>query len=116
MTKKVFPLESELAGCQRINEAVDNLLNIGIEWGEQAVNSLSWLKATYMRRVLSALYHNKVDRKTRRSTFMQIDGGFYASYIYDSSFRGGILTFLVKKRCFLMYDTLRKISAVLWFL
>ena len=114
LTKKVFPLESEMACCQRINEAVDNLLNTGIEWGERAVNSLSWLKATYMRRVLTALYHNKVDRKTRRSTFMQMDGSFYAAYLYDSSFKGRILTFLVKKRWFVLYDFLRKISVIQW--
>ena len=114
LTKKVFPLESEMASCRRINEAVDNLLNIGIEWGERAMNSLSWLKATYMRRVLTALYHNKVDRKTRRSTFMQMDGSFYATYVYDSSFKGRILTFLVKKRWFVLYDFLRKISVIQW--
>ena len=114
LTKKVFPLESEMASCRRINEAVDNLLNTGIEWGERAVNSLSWLKATYMRRVLTALYHNKVDRQTRRSTFMQMDGSFYAAYLYDSSFKGRILTFLVKKRWFVLYDFLRKISVIQW--
>ena len=67
-----------------------------------------------MRRVLTALYHNKVDRKTRRSTFMQMDGSFYAAYLYDSSFKGRILTFLVKKRWFVLYDFLRKISVIQW--
>ena len=114
LTKRVFSLKSEMSGCHRIIEAVDNLLNNGNKWEEKAVNSLCWLKATYMRRVLTALYHNKVDRKTRRTVFRQIDGNFYATYIYDSSFKGRILTYFVKNKLFLLYDIVRKLSTRGW--
>ena len=114
LTKRVFSLKSEMSGCHRIIEAVDNLLNNGNKWEEKAVNSLCWLKATYMRRVLTALYHNKVDRKTRRTVFRQIDGNFYATYIYDSSFKGRILTYFVKNKLFLLYDIVRKLSTGGW--
>lgn len=114
LTKRVFSLKSEMSGCHRIIEAVDNLLNNGNKWEEKAVNSLCWLKATYMRRVLTALYHNKVDRKTRRTVFRQIDGNFYATYIYDSSFKGKILTYFVKNKLFLLYDIVRKLSTGGW--
>ena len=67
-----------------------------------------------MRRVLTALYHNKVDRKTRRTVFRQIDGNFYATYIYDSSFKGKILTYFVKNKLFLLYDIVRKLSTGGW--
>lgn len=114
LTKRVFSLKSEMSGCHRIIDAVDNLLNNGNKWEEKAVNSLCWLKATYMRRVLTALYHNKVDRKTRRTVFRQIDGNFYATYIYDSSFKGKILTYFVKNKLFLLYDIVRKLSTGGW--
>ena len=114
LTKRVFSLKSEMSGCHNIIEAVDNLLNNGNKWERKAVNSLCWLKATYMRRVLTALYHNKVDRKTRRTVFRQIDGNFYATYIYDSSFKGRILTYFVKNKLFLLYDIVRKLSTRGW--
>ena len=114
LTKRVFSLKSEMSGCHNVIEAVDNLLNNGNKWEEKAVNSLCWLKATYMRRVLTALYHNKVDWKTRRTVFRQIDGNFYATYISDSSFKGKILTFFIKNNLFLSYDIVRKLSTGRW--
>lgn len=114
LTKRVFSLESEMFGCHSIIDAVDNLLNNGNIWDGKAKGSLCWLKATYMRRVLTALYHNEVDRKTRRTVFTQIDGHFYATYIGGSSFKGKVLTFFIKKKLFLLYDIVRTLSTGRW--
>lgn len=106
LTKRINTVESEWTGMSLLHEAVDELIQKK-NLSKDAIKPLSWLKASYIRRVLTSLYYNPINRKRRLEVIMKLDLDLYSNFIYESSWQGKIQVNLLKHRCFLIYDLIR---------
>lgn len=109
LTKRVNSLDSELLSYNNINSIVTQLIESKKINKTVALNNLYWLIASYQRRVLNALYYNKISEEERRRVLMNIDWHIYTEYIEGSSIKEKIFIILLQIRCFKLYDIVRKL-------
>lgn len=112
LTKRINSVESELLGMTLIHNVVDELVKVKC-LSQESITTLSWLKASYIRRVLTALYYTQSPKEKRLELLGQLDIETYCKHIYDSSFLGKIYVWLIKRRFFMIYDFLR--ASIVWF-
>lgn len=110
LTKKVNELESELLSYNNIKSIVLQLISNKKVSKSLALNNVYWLIASYQRRVLNALYHNKISRSERYKVLMNIDWSIYIKYISHNSIKEKILIVLLSKQLFGFYDFIRKVA------
>lgn len=107
LTKRVFPIENELIGCENISLTLNVLVDKKHITDKIALKEISWLKASYIGRVLNSLYHNKLSRKERLRILKSIDLPVYVNNIYPSNLVEKVLWIIIKHRCFNVYDLIR---------
>lgn len=107
LTKRINTLHSELLSFQNIRYIVNRLFQERHIQDIKAVADLNWLVASYIQRVLNALYYNKVDFRDRMHTLCGLDLSFYITYIKPDTWYQSVLHYLLKVRFFLLYDIIR---------
>lgn len=107
LTKRVNSLQSELLSYNNINSIVTRLIENKKISKPIALKNLYWLIGSYQRRVLNALYHNKVLKNDRYNILKRIDWSLYIKYITCSSIKEKVLIFILKWHLFTIYDAMR---------
>lgn len=110
LTKRVFPIKNELIGCDKISSILDTLIEKKHITDELSLKEILWLKATYIGRVINSLYHDDVDKNYRLRILRSINLSIYVNNVYPSNLVEKILCFIIKNRCFKIYDLIR----VMW--
>lgn len=106
LTKRTNALQSELLGMQKIHVLVDRMIdekNLSVK----AQKELNWLKASYVHRVLNALYAQKLSIKRRRDILRGLNIDCYVRNIYPGSLKMRVLVGMLNFRFFCLYDMCR---------
>lgn len=106
LTKRINSVESEILGMQKIIEVVNRMMKER-NLSEKAVLELNWLKASYINRVLNALYAQKVPYKNRKETLKMLDVDCYVHNIYPDTLRFKLYVYMLKWRQLFLYDIFR---------
>lgn len=106
LTKKINTVKSEQLGMEMLINAIDGLVEDKKLTGK-ALRNLNWLKASYIRRVLTSLYYNSTPRKMRLKIITHLDTDTYSRFIDEQSFLGVIYSRLLSGRHYKIYDSLR---------
>lgn len=113
LTKRVNAFESEYIGYTNISNVLDRIEN---EWSvdsDTAHKDLEWVKGCYIRRVLNALYYNKVKRSERLTIIRRLDTTPYTESMNITSYKERIYTFLLRCRMYITYDMIRRVVSIL---
>lgn len=110
LTKRTNSLSSELFSYSKIEFIIKSLIQKKNISNLLAINNLYWVVASYQRRILNALYHNKVLKVDRYKILVEMNWGEYIKYINADSVKEKILIFLLKNRLFWCYDIARRIA------
>lgn len=110
LTKRVNLLDSELLSCSNIRAIVRKLIQSKSIQHPRALNNLNWLIASYQRRVLNALYHNRIERHARLDILKKTGWNYYTDYIQKDSRKERILIELLKHDVYCLYDFVRILS------
>lgn len=113
LTKKINSLSSEILSYTNIEYIVTRIINERNIKNIEALNKLNRLKASYLRRILNSLYHNRIRRSERLKTLKSIDWNLYIQYIGKTSYKEEILKFMLNYKCFSIYDLLRIFSVMI---
>ena len=106
LTKRVNSLQSELSGMQKIHSLVDQMV-CKKKLSPKARKELNWLKASYINRVLNALYVQEIPCKSRRIVLRNLDIDCYVHNIYPDSFKTKMLVKMLDMRLYDLYDMCR---------
>lgn len=110
LTKRVNTLDSELLSYEKINEIVNDIISVRVIKNVKALSNLYWIIAVYLRRILNALYHNKINRRIRIKVLRTIKWDFYIENINANSFKEKILIQILKYKFYVVYDFIRFMS------
>ena len=114
LTKRVNSVDSELASYREVVSILDNLIRCKQINDTVALREIGWLRASYARRVLNSLYYkNDLSFRGRKLVLESIDVNQYVSFISTSSIKEKLYVFLLKRKCFVLYDIIRKIVVCL---
>ncbi len=115
LTKRLNSVESELLSYKKVIAIVDKLIKHKKITNTDALSKITWIKASYTRRVLSSLYYQpNITNKNRLYIIKSIDLNSYIHYKSSSiSIKDRILLFLLKNKCYHLYDIIRKIAVCL---
>ncbi len=111
LTKAVNSYDTELAGKEEFDR-VSNLIINSFILDEQAIDVLEGARKYYTERTLSSIMRLPM-RSERISKLKNLDLTIYHKYKTPYSWKERLLLFLLKKKCFLLYDFLinvRKLS------
>lgn len=111
LTKRINSLASETLAYNKIREIVESLILKKSIKNSTALKNLNWLIASYQRRILNALYHNKVQRQKRLAILSDMDWNYYIKYISSNSLKEKALIVLLKARLYRFYDLSRVLAA-----
>lgn len=109
LTKRVNSLASETLAYNQIRVIVESLISQKSIKNSIALNNLNWLIASYQRRILNALYHNKVQKQKRLSILKNTNWNYYIKHIHSNSQKENILITLLKTHFYTLYDLIRTI-------
>lgn len=109
LTKRVNSLDSETLAYNQILAIVESMIAKKSIKNFIALKNLNWLIASYQRRILNALYHNKVQKPKRLSILLNINWGYYIKHINSNSINEKIQIALLKKHHYRLYDFIRSI-------
>lgn len=107
LTKRVNSLVSETLAYNQIRAIVETIIHKKNIKNFTALKNLNWLIASYQRRILNALYYNKVQKQKRLSVLTESDWIYYIKYIHSSSLKECILIALLKAHFYRFYDFIR---------
>ncbi len=110
LTKRVNSLDAELLSYGNIKQLVEGMIESRSIQKTQAVRNLCWMIASYQRRVLNALYHNKVAKARRLDILEDIDWTYYVDYNGCDSIKERWLMRLLRCRAYRVYDWVRSLS------
>ena len=96
-------LQSELSGMQKIHSLVDQMV-CNKMLSPKARKELNWLKASYINRVLNALYIQEIPCKSRRIVLRNLDIDCYVHNIYPDALKTKMLVKMLDMR---LYDMCR---------
>lgn len=113
LTKRVNSLASETLAYNQIRTIVESLIFQKSIKNSIALKKLYWLIASYQRRILNALYHNKIQKQTRLSILRNTDWNYYIKHIYSNSPKEKILIALLKKHFYKLYDLVRTLAVLI---
>lgn len=113
LTKRVNQLDSEILACYHIQTIVESMIKKKSIKELTALRNLNWLIASYQRRILNALYHNKVQKQKRLSILTESNWNYYIKYIQSDSFKEQVLITLLKAHLFKSYDLIRNIVVLI---
>ena len=102
-------LDSETLAYNQILAIVESMIAKKSIKNFIALKNLNWLIASYQRRILNALYHNKVQKSKRLSILLNINWGYYIKHINSNSINEKIQIALLKKHHYRLYDFIRSI-------
>lgn len=111
LTKRVNNFDSELLGLANITNSISNLESILGDFINHG--SFTWLKAVYQRRCLNALYKSNKSFKERYGFISTTDFCYYLNSLTEDSIQGKIYQFLLRKKCFILYDWLRSFISII---
>ncbi len=111
LTKRVNLLASEILAYNQIRSIVESMIFQKSIKDPTALNNLNWLIASYQRRILSALYHNKVQKQKRLSILKESNWIYYIKYIQSGSLKEQILITLLKAHLYKFYDFIRVLAS-----
>ena len=106
LTKRVYSLQSELSGMQKIHSLVDQMV-CNKKLSPKARRELNWLKASYINRVLNALYIQEIPCKSRRIVLRNLDIDCYVHNFYPDSLKTKMLVKMLDMRLYDLYDMCR---------
>lgn len=112
LTKRVNSLTSETLAYNQIRATVESLIFQKSIKNSTALNNLNWLIASYQRRILNALYHNKVQKQKRLSILTELNWNYYIKYIQSNSLKEQILITLLKAHLYKFYDFIRLLAVL----
>lgn len=113
LTKRVNSLASETLAYNQINAIVESLIFQKSIKDSIALKKLYWLIASYQRRILNALYHNKIQKQERLSILKNTDWNYYIKHIYSNSLKEKMLITLLKVRFYKLYDFVRTLAVLI---
>ncbi len=111
LTKRVNSLDSEILAYNQIRTIIESMISKKTIKNFIALRNLNWLIASYQRRVLNALYYNKVQKQNRLSILRDMDWNYYIRHIYSNSLKEKILIILLKFHFYKLYDSVRTLAA-----
>lgn len=111
LTKRVNLLASEILAYNQIRSIVESMIFQKSIKDPTALNNLNWLIASYQRRILNALYHNKVQKQKRLSILTESNWIYYIKYIQSGSLKEQILITLLKAHLYKFYDFIRVLAS-----
>lgn len=106
LTKRINPIGSEILGMQKIADIVNRMM-AERNLSEKAVKELNWLKASYINRVLNALYGQQISYKNRLRTLKMLDIDCYVHNIYPNTLRFKLYVYMLNWQQFFLYDIFR---------
>lgn len=109
LTKRVNSLDSEILAYNQIRVIVQSMILKRSIKNFIALKNLNWLIASYQRRILNALYHNKVQKQKRLSILRNTNWKYYIKHINSNSINEKIQIALLKTHCYRLYDLIRSI-------
>lgn len=112
LTKRVNSLDSEILAYNQIRTIVESMIIKKKIKDITALNNLNWLIASYQRRILNALYHNKVQKQKRLSILTESNWIYYIKYINSNSLRECMLIALLKANFYRIYDFIRVLAVL----
>lgn len=113
LTKRVNSLASETLAYNQISAIVESLIFQKSIKDSIALKKLYWLIASYQRRILNALYHNKIQKQERLSILKNTDWNYYIKHIYSNSLKEKMLITLLKVRFYELYDFVRTLAVLI---
>lgn len=111
LTKRVNSLDSEILAYNQIRAIIESMISKKTIKNFIALRNLNWLIASYQRRVLNALYYNKVQKQNRLSILRDMDWNYYIRHIYSNSPKEKMLIILLKFHFYKLYDFVRTLAA-----
>lgn len=106
LTKKTYSLSVELYTYNQISSLFSKLI-AEFHFKDLAITRIMQRKASLFRRVLNALYDNNVNKILRLKTLNNVDTQMYCTYIDTNSKKERLYIYLLKRRCYKSYDTVR---------
>lgn len=113
LTKRVNSLASETLAYNKISATVESFIYQKSIKDSIALKKLYWLIASYQRRILNALYHNKIQKQERLSILRNTDWNYYIKHIYSNSLKEKMLITLLKVRFYELYDFVRTLAVLI---
>lgn len=113
LTKRVNSLASETLAYNQISATVESFIYQKSIKDSIALKKLYWLIASYQRRILNALYHNKIQKQERLSILRNTDWNYYIKHIYSNSLKEKMLITLLKVRFYELYDFVRTLAVLI---
>lgn len=111
LTKRINTFDSELYTSLQVQCVINQLILSKRIVSQQALHNLQYIRGTYFRRVLIALYHTPLPKPKRINTLKQLcNHSLFIDYIerYDfSAWRENLLQWLLKNNMFRTYDFIR---------
>lgn len=112
LTKRVNSLDSEILAYNQIQAIVESIILKKTIKNFKALRNLNWLIASYQRRILNALYHNKVKKQNRLSILTEFNWIYYIKYINSDSLKECMLIALLKANFYRFYDFIRVLAVL----
>ncbi len=113
LTKRMNSLASEFLSYNKIRAIVESLILTKMISNSIAINNLNWLIASCQRRILNALYYNKVEKQNRLSILKDMDWNYYIKHIYSNSIKEKMLIILLKVHFYKLYDFVRTLAVLI---
>lgn len=113
LSKRIFPLKNELFASEQIVQAIDKFVECKNIVDKAAIERLTMLKVFFVKRVLDALYYNKVPKNVRLVTIKQVDTTLYSKNLMPGSWQEAVFICLIGHKCYRSYDLLRT-CVVFW--
>lgn len=109
LTKRINSVDSELSVRNNMSSAINRLIDHYKIESIKALNELYWLDASYVHRVMNSLYYNMCRRDDRLRVLQGLDLDRYLNYYLNNneSYYWCLQKFLLKNRCFKLYDIMR---------
>lgn len=113
LTKRINSFESEYVGYKNISNVIDRIEKEWFLESNVACRNLGWVRGYYTRRVLNALYYNKVIRSERIALIRRIDKTSYLRCMNITSYKEKIFACLLRLRLYQIYDLTRSMICLI---
>lgn len=108
LTKRIGKLDVELYAYSNIFSQLNTFIERKSIINEEVLKKINWIKSYYIHRVLNSLYHTpNLSAKDRCAMIYKLDIDIYTRYTKYNSTKEFILQFLLKRKCYRIYDLLR---------
>lgn len=113
LTKRINSFESEYVGYKNISNVIGRIEKEWFIESNVACRNLGWVRGYYTRRVLNALYYNKVIRSERIALIRRIDKTSYLGCMNITSYKEKIFACLLRLRLYQIYDLTRSMICLI---